>query len=170
MRPLFFLILMYPLLELWVLIEVGSRFGGLAVLGLILLSGMLGLAVIRQAGWQTLMRARTAASPAVEITDGMLLGGAGLLLFLPGVIGDALGLLMLIPVARRGLGRRLLGRMIVGGRNGFGAAGRGSDTYGPAEVIEGEFSREPANPAPITQARAHAVDNPGARPTDKSLD
>ena len=159
MRPLFFLIFMYPLLELWVLIEVGSRIGGLTVLGLILLSGVLGLAVIRQAGWQTLLRARSAASPAVELTDGMLLGGAGLLLFLPGLIGDALGLLMLLPSARRGLVRRLLGRFIVVGAS---AKGRRSATAAPVNVIEGEFSREPSADC----APASVLD----RPADKSLD
>jgi UPF0716 protein FxsA len=162
MRPLFFLILMYPLLELWVLIEVGSRIGGLAVLGLILLSGMLGLAVIRRAGWQTLLRARSAVSPAVELTDGMLLGGAGLLLFLPGLIGDALGLLMLLPGARRGLVRQLLGRLIVVGRNGAaGPFGTRSRAQSPANVIEGEFSRVSS----VDTSTEKSIDNPAHKET-----
>ncbi|MET0380172.1 MAG: FxsA family protein [Spongiibacteraceae bacterium] len=132
MRPLFFLILLYPLLELWLLVKVGSAIGAAAVLAVVLGSGLCGLAILRRAGWLTLLRARTGAAPVVAITDGFLLAGAGLLLFLPGLLGDGVGVLLLLPATRRRLSRRLW-KPFAGSR---GQAGR------HPEVIEGDFRRE----------------------------
>lgn len=137
MPPLFILTIAYPLLELWVLIRVGGMIGAASVLALILLSGVLGLAVMRQAGWQTLSRMRTSQQPESEMTDGMVLGIAGLLLFLPGLISDTVGLLMLLPSARRGIVRRLLGSIVMRRRTAGGAAASRTP-----DVIEGEFRRE----------------------------
>lgn len=135
MRPLFFLLLLYPLLELWLLIKVGTLIGALPVLALIALSGLAGLAIMRRAGWFAMWRARATGAPAVALTDGFLVAGAGLLLFLPGLLGDLLGLLLLIPATRRSLVRRLWGPLM--------------RRPGPrADVIEGEFYRhdDPGRP------------------------
>lgn len=137
MRPLFLLTVVYPLLEVWVMIRVGAMIGGFTVLALILLSGMLGLTVMRLAGWQTLSRMRTSTQPESEMTDGMMLGIAGLLLFLPGLLSDVVGLLLLLPVARRGIVRRMLGSVMMRRRTSGGSAGPGAH-----DVIEGEFRRE----------------------------
>lgn len=135
MRPLFFLIWLYPLLELWLLVKVGSLIGTAAVLALILGSGLCGLAILRRAGWLTLLRARGGDSPALVITDGFLLAGAGLLLVLPGLIGDVVGVLLLLPVTRRGLSRRFLGPL-------SRQRAAGSAVPRSTEVIEGDFHRE----------------------------
>ncbi len=133
MRPFLFLLLLYPLLELWLLIKVGSLIGGLAVLALVVLSGMAGLWILRRAGWLALWQARASGSPVQALSDGFLLALAGLLLLLPGLIGDAIGLALLLPGTRRNLLRRLLAKVAV--RSGMGP-GR------PIDVIEGEFRRE----------------------------
>lgn len=130
MRPLFFLLLFYPLLELWLLIKVGSLIGALPVLALIALSGLGGLAIMRRAGWFAMWRARTSGAPVAALTDGFLVAGAGLLLFLPGLLGDLLGVLLLIPATRRRLARRLWEPLM-----------RRQGMRPQAEVIEGEFHR-----------------------------
>lgn len=133
MRPFLFLLLLYPLLELWVLVKVGSAIGALGLLALVILSGMAGLWILRRAGWLALWQARLSGSPIRAVSDGFLLALAGLLLLLPGLIGDVLGLALLLPGTRRGLLRRLLATV---------AARSGGTPRRPAEVIEGEFRRE----------------------------
>jgi UPF0716 protein FxsA len=137
MRPLFFLVFLYPLLELWLLIKVGSLIGAVTVLALVLGSGFLGLAILRRASWLALLRARSGAlgAPEMMLTDGVLLAGAGLLLFLPGLLGDLLGVLLLMPATRNRLGQRFFGALNRA-RGGAAAARRQPD------VIEGDFTRE----------------------------
>jgi UPF0716 protein FxsA len=133
MRPLFFLVLLYPLLELWLLVQVGSLIGATAVLALVLGSGLLGVTILRRAGWLALLRARSGNAPAMVLTDGVLLAAAGLLLFLPGLLGDLLGVLLLLPITRNRLGRRFFAA--------FNRVRPGSTRPRP-DVIEGDFTRE----------------------------
>jgi len=58
MRILFFLFVLLPLLELYVLIEVGSGIGGLATIALCLLTAATGGLIIRWQGLQTLLQAK----------------------------------------------------------------------------------------------------------------
>lgn len=132
MRPFVFLIWLYPLLELWLLVKVGSETGAVVVLALVVGSGLCGLAILRRVGGLTLLRARTEAAPAVAITDGFLLAAAGLLLLLPGLLGDVAGVLLLLPATRRRLSRRMWKPF----------AGNSPPPGRKPEVIEGDFHRE----------------------------
>lgn len=132
MRPFFMLLWLYPLLELWLLIRIGGVIGAAGVLLLVLLSGALGLAILRRAGGIALLRARAAGVPALALTEGVLLALAGLLLLLPGPLGDAVGLALLLPATRRCVGRRVLGPL----------ARRRAPPRREQDVIEGEYRRE----------------------------
>lgn len=138
MRPLFFLLVIFPLLELWLLIKVGSLIGALPTLALVLLSAALGGAVLRRAHWRTLwsidFRLQRGESPAPELLDGFLVALGGLLLVLPGLISDAIGLLCLLPPWRRSLVRR------AAGRRSASPHPHGRDD-GPV-TLEGEYRRE----------------------------
>jgi len=94
-----------PLLELYVLIEVGSGLGGITTIALCLLTAALGGFLIRWQGMQTLLSAQRQMAqgqpPAEQALHGILLALAGLMLFLPGFITDTLGFLLLIPALRR---------------------------------------------------------------------
>jgi len=94
-----------PLLELYVLIEVGSGLGGITTIALCLLTAALGGILIRWQGMQTLLSAQRQMAqgqpPAEQALHGILLALAGLMLFLPGFITDTLGFLLLIPALRR---------------------------------------------------------------------
>jgi len=100
------------IVEIWVLIKVGSVIGALASVFLMLLSAGVGISLVRSQGLQTLlsMQQRMAAGelPAREILQGMLLAIAGLLLILPGFVTDAVGLLLLQPALRDWLAGRWL--------------------------------------------------------------
>ena len=93
-------LLLYSVLELWSLIELGAQTtAGLAVLW-VLGAGFLGMATIRFAGTQVLSRLQAAqregALQQQLIAGDLSLAIAGLLLIIPGLLSDALALLVLI--------------------------------------------------------------------------
>jgi UPF0716 protein FxsA len=136
--PLLLLILVgIPLLELYLLIQVGSEIGALPTIGLSILTAIIGTYLVRAQGFAVLMRVRNMLdrdeTPALEVLDGALLLIAGLMLILPGFLTDALGFLLLIPPLRRLLIRRFVRFVPVHTEAPTDAAPR---------VIEGEFRRE----------------------------
>jgi UPF0716 protein FxsA len=136
--PLFLLLFVgVPLLELYLLIQVGSEIGALPTIGLSIFTAILGTLLVRHQGFAVLMRVRDMVDrgevPALEVLDGAVLLIAGLMLLLPGFITDALGFLLLIPPLRRFLIRRTVRVMPVRPQPPAG---------GGPKVIEGEFRRE----------------------------
>lgn len=115
----FLLLIGLPALEIWTLATVGSRFGWLDTLVVLVLVGVLGAALARNEGLRVVERLRTAVAagrmPEREIVDGLLVLIAGALLVLPGFVSDVVGLLILFPLTRplfRGwLARKLRGRL-----------------------------------------------------------
>lgn len=105
MRLFFLLFLIFPLLELALLIRVGSSIGVLPTLGLLVLGGIIGILLMRLAGFSTAWRARERIArgevPEREMLQGLVMVIGGGLIFLPGFISDLLGLLILFPPTRR---------------------------------------------------------------------
>ena len=96
-------LLVYPLLELWSLIELGAQTSaGLAVLW-VLAAGFLGMTTIRFAGAQVLSRLQAAQREGVLqqqlVASDMALAIAGLLLIIPGLLSDAMAVLVLILIS-----------------------------------------------------------------------
>ena len=141
------LLLFLPLLEIALLIRVGQRIGLWPTLGIVVGTAILGVAVLvsqRLAVVSGVMQAVNEGKPPLEpVLDGAFLVLAGGLLFSPGLICDAAGLLLLIPPVRRWVARRTVARLIrdadihvtVHGEQHADPGGGG----GP--VIEGEFKR-----------------------------
>jgi UPF0716 protein FxsA len=104
---LFFLFLVLPLVELYVIIQVGGVIGVLPTLGLLLLTGFVGAALARSQGRQTWRRFNEAMSagrmPAREVLDGAMIIVGGALLLSPGFITDVLGIALLVPPGRAGI-------------------------------------------------------------------
>ncbi len=111
LRILFLLFISVPLLELWLLIEVGSDIGGLSTIALCLFTAALGGFLIRWQGMSTLIDAQKrmahGEAPIEHGLHGMMIALAGLLLFTPGFITDSLGFLLLFPPFRRLLINRI---------------------------------------------------------------
>lgn len=107
LKILLFLFVFVPLVELYVLIEVGSGIGGLATIALCLFTAAAGGIIIRIQGLQTLMQARQNMQYmrqdklAENSAHGLMLILAGVLLFFPGLITDMFGFLLLVPAIRR---------------------------------------------------------------------
>jgi len=141
------LFLLFPFLELAVLIKVGGVIGVLPTLLLIVGSAVLGSMLLRVAGLATALRAREklarGEAPEQEMLEGMLIAVGGGLFLLPGFISDAMGLLCLLPFTRRMIVRRLLARMQEQAirQRAFADDLAARDAPSRPNVIEGEFER-----------------------------
>lgn len=115
MLRLVLLFTVLPAIELALLIEVGRRIGTLQTIGLILVTGVVGAALARYQGLAVLRRAQRelaeARMPAAALMDGVIILVAAALLVTPGILTDAVGFLLLIPLTRAGI-RRFLGRWL----------------------------------------------------------
>ena len=93
-----------PLLELYILIKIGSYLGPFLTIALIIFSGFLGLLLARFEGLRTLHQIRQNLSqgilPAEEMLDSVLIFVGGVLFVVPGVITDCAALVLLIPFTR----------------------------------------------------------------------
>ncbi|MEM0908221.1 MAG: FxsA family protein, partial [Pseudomonadota bacterium] len=101
----------FPIAEIAVFIMVGSAIGVLPTIALIILSAVLGLTLLRNRGLSALSRVRADLEndrvPADALAEAMSVAIAGILLIIPGFITDTIGLLLLLPGVRRGLGRKM---------------------------------------------------------------
>jgi UPF0716 protein FxsA len=104
MGRLLTLLVLVPMLELLLLIEIGERIGFAATIGLIVVTGVIGASLARWQGLGVLrsMREEQAAGriPAGQIVDGVMILVAGAVLMTPGVLTDAFGFLLLVPAFR----------------------------------------------------------------------
>jgi UPF0716 protein FxsA len=142
------LFVVVPILELWLIIEIGGLIGVVPTLALLLADALLGSLLLRHQGrgaWQRFNKALAERRfPGKEVADGLLIAIGGTLLLAPGFITDIVGLLFLIPPTRaivRRLLKGLVGRrlIVMGGPAGaaYGAASAGSRAYGYAKRDDG---------------------------------
>lgn len=108
---LLLLLLLLPFIELWLLLRFTDRFGLAGTLLLVVGSAMLGTTLARRQGLRVMQnmhrQTQQGQMPAAAMMDGMMISLAGLLLILPGLITDILGLALLIPLVRLGIRLRL---------------------------------------------------------------
>lgn len=99
MRILFLLFLIVPIVEMLILIEVGSFIGAFYTVLLVLLTAIIGVNLLKKQGISTFMRANqkmsTGQMPLSEIGEGMMLAIAGALLLTPGFVTDTIGFILL---------------------------------------------------------------------------
>lgn len=102
--PLLLAFIIVPMLELAVLIKVGSWIGILWTILIIVLTAIAGVALLKRQGMEVLTRAgqrmNEGTLPANELAEGFLLAFAGALLLTPGFLTDALGFSLLVPTVR----------------------------------------------------------------------
>jgi UPF0716 protein FxsA len=164
-RPtgLFLLIglIVVPLAEIAVLIEVGGWLGVGPTLALIVLTAVVGAWLLRRQGFAALRRAQQqierGVAPVVEVFDGLCLVIAGILLLAPGLLTDVAGALLLLPPLRTFLYRRVRRRLEEQLQAGASAsaAGARSQSYQPPPGVEPD--------PPVIDAEFEEVE-PGAMP------
>lgn len=116
--------ILVPLLEIYVISQVGHLIGLPLTLGVLLVVSILGAVVVKREGvraWRNVRSATTRGRmPAREMVDGALVLVGGVLLLTPGFLTDALGFLLVLPatrpIARRLLTSLALGRLTPAGR------------------------------------------------------
>jgi UPF0716 protein FxsA len=121
---LFLAFLVVPLVELYVLLQVGSAIGALNTVVLVVLVGVAGAWLVKREGLGVVRRVRSQVAagqvPGRELVDGFLILFGGALMLTPGFVTDLVGLALLLPpiraAARRTLAHRL--RVYVMGRGG----------------------------------------------------
>ena len=104
---LFLAFTIIPIIEIYLLIEIGSMFGALTAVMLVILTGFLGAFLARMQGLQTLYRIqeslREGRMPSGDLLDALLIVIAGLVLLTPGFLTDSVGFLLLIPSTRNSI-------------------------------------------------------------------
>ncbi len=95
------------LVELYLLIKVGGFIGVLPTVGLVLLTGMIGVTLLRSQGFQLLAQLQEkmarGETPAQELLEGVALLLGGFCLLTPGFVTDTLGFCLLLPFTRKAL-------------------------------------------------------------------
>jgi len=147
----FFLFILIPLIELEVIIKIGGIIGVFPTIALLILSAVIGLALLRREGLSTLMKARQRSakgeSPEVEALESVVIALSGCLMILPGFITDIVGLLGLFPPLRRLFVNHLkkkihiktMGQTFEG--QSFSPDKEKHNSPNQSHVIEGEFKR-----------------------------
>jgi UPF0716 protein FxsA len=122
MLPLLVLLfILVPIVELYVIIQVGEQIGALPTIAILVADSILGWMLLRTQSrgvWRRFNDTLAAGRPpAREVLDGVLVIFGGALLLTPGFITDVFGVLFLLPptraVLRRLLVRRFARRLVV---------------------------------------------------------
>ena len=138
---LFVVFLVVPLVEIWLLIEVGSVIGAIWTVIMVVLTAMIGAALVRAQGLATLSRSqaqlRAGELPALEMFEGVALIVAGALLLTPGFFTDTVGFTLLIPPLRRRLIRAIMERKFIRPK----ASPEATASSNGRRTLDGEFNR-----------------------------
>jgi UPF0716 protein FxsA len=156
------LLVVVPLVEVYVLVQVGQAIGALPTIAILVAMSLLGAYLLRREGSRTWKAFRgaigTGRVPTREVVDGGLVIFGGALLLTPGFATDLFGLLCILPPTRVALRRVLLGVL----RRRLGLAGMvaqfggdvlgrrtgrpgGSDRVVPGEVVHGSDADGPGD-------------------------
>lgn len=111
---LFLAFVAMPIIEIAVLIQAGQAIGTWPVIGLVILTALIGSIALRAQGMSAMRRAQSGdlRDLPMAMTDGLLLMIAGVLLLTPGFVTDAFGLSLLVPPVRRLVAKQLRSRIV----------------------------------------------------------
>jgi UPF0716 protein FxsA len=145
MRLSLFLFISIPILEMYVLIEVGKSIGALPTVALVVLTATLGIWLLRLQGIATLRQVQEKISrgeiPGRELLEGIMLLIGGALLLTPGFVTDGIGFSCLLPFLRKPIAQWLINRGLMGFLKFSQPIAFGEARQSPegGVTIEGEF-------------------------------
>ena len=143
-------LLVVPVAEIAVFVQVGSRIGAGTTVLLVIASAVAGIWLVRQQGFATATRVQAmiarGESPALGMLEGLALLAAGVLLIIPGFLTDIAAFILLIPPLRRAIIRFYLRRAHLEGSVTYHQTGTTGPGPGKPEArrppLEGESRRE----------------------------
>ena len=105
MNPIFLSIILVPVVEIYVLIKVGSEIGAITTILLIFITAIIGIYYAKYEGLNTLrsgfVQLNKNEIPAFEVMSGAAIAFAALLLIVPGFVTDFFGFLLIFPPSRK---------------------------------------------------------------------
>ena len=105
MNSIFLAIILVPIIEIYLLIKIGSQIGAITTILLIFLTAIIGVYYAKYEGLNTLksgfIQLSKNEAPAYEIISGAAIAFAAILLIIPGFLTDCLGFLLIFPLTRK---------------------------------------------------------------------
>ena len=105
MNPILLTIILVPVIEIYLLIKIGSQVGAITTIFLIFTTAIIGVYYAKYEGLNTLKsgfaQLRKNETPAYEVISGAAIAFAALLLIIPGFATDILGFLIIFPLTRK---------------------------------------------------------------------
>ena len=105
MNSLIFIIIGIPIIEIYLFIKIGAKIGAISTILLIISTALIGLIYVRYEGFNTLRSAMSQLIkneiPIFEIISGAALVIGAFLLLIPGFLTDTLGFLLIFPITRK---------------------------------------------------------------------
>ena len=130
MNSLLLTIILTPIIEIYILIKIGSQIGAISTILLIFTTAIVGVYYAKYEGLNTLKSGFLQLSkneiPTYQVLSGAAIAFAALLLIIPGFVTDILGFLMILPISRK-----IIFTKIIKNRN--------NETNQKNNFIDGEF-------------------------------
>ena len=105
MNSIFFIIILIPIVEIYLLIKIGAQIGALTTIILIFTTAIVGIYYAKYEGLNTIksgfFQLSKNETPAYEVISGAAIALAALLLITPGFMTDAIGFLLIFPLSRK---------------------------------------------------------------------
>tara|TARA_B100000989_G_scaffold17631_1_gene11617 strand:- start:2596 stop:3021 length:426 start_codon:yes stop_codon:yes gene_type:complete len=104
-------IILIPIIEIYLFIKIGAQIGAFNTISLIFITAIIGIIYARYEGLNTLRSGFTQLlkneMPAYEIISGAAIAFAAFLLIIPGFATDILGFLIILPLTRKLIFKKL---------------------------------------------------------------
>ena len=115
MNSILFTIILVPVIEIYLLIKIGSQIGAISTILLIFLTAILGIYYARYEGINTLrsgfIQLSRNETPSYEMLSGAAIAFAAILLIIPGFVTDTLGFLLIFPLSRNFIFNFIIGKL-----------------------------------------------------------
>ena len=114
MNSILIAIILVPVVEIYLLIKIGSQIGAVTTILLIFITAIVGIYYAKYEGLNTLksgfLQLSRNESPAYEVISGAAIAFAALLLIVPGFATDVIGFLLIFPITRKLLFGKVLNK------------------------------------------------------------
>ena len=105
MNPIFLTIILIPVIEIYLLIKIGSQIGAITTILLIFITAVVGVYYAKYEGLNTIKagfnQLRQNQTPTYEMLSGAAIAFAAVLLIIPGFATDLIGFFLIFPITRR---------------------------------------------------------------------